>query len=241
MMGRSGCLERFGSFIRNLPAPAEFCLVLFIGFGLYIAGSIWMVIKSGRIEINNAGCCVILIGELLLLPTVLWIGKIRGWSPATFGFLASWKGTAAGVLLFIVAQLTMVGTGIGAQLLHPERPPFGVARLAIPLVLLVSIINPVFEEVLEAGYFIRSLQGFGMWPAVLAAALFRVTLHWWLGINAALSVFALGILFGLVYWRWRQLWPLVIAHWLCDMVGLLYVSHQSGLAMRLDVATLRTL
>jgi membrane protease YdiL (CAAX protease family) len=175
--------------------------------------------KSRRLEINNAGCITVSVAELLILSVVLWIGKLRGWSLKTFGSEVSWKGTGAGMLLFIAAQLGMAGVGIGAQMLHPEQVRVSVGHLAVPLVLLLSIVNPIFEEVLEVGYFIHSFRRFGRWPAVLASALFRASLHWWLGVNGVLAILALGVLLGFAYWRWRQLWPLVVAHWLCDMLG----------------------
>src|SRR5678816_3536152 len=66
-----------------------------------------------------------------------------------------------------------------------------------------------------------------MWPAVLASAAFRALFHLPFGINAMLSIFALGLIFGLVYWRWRQLWPLIVAHSLADMLTLFYGSYHA--------------
>jgi hypothetical protein len=51
------------SFIHNLSARAELCLIMFIGFGLLIADSLWMVAKSGDVEISNAGCVVSAVSE----------------------------------------------------------------------------------------------------------------------------------------------------------------------------------
>jgi len=212
-------------FIRNLSAPAEFCLVLLIGFGLFIIVQIWNVVHSEHAEINNFGMTACVIIELLVLVPVLWIGRIRGWSLGTFGLKISWKGTGAGILLFIFAEAAMSGSGMLMQLIHPVQPRYVVTGATVPFILLLSLINPVFEEVLEAGYIIHSLQRFGIWPAILAGAVFRAFYHLWYGVNTALCLFAFAVVFGIAYWRWRQLWPLIVAHALSDFVGLMYWSH----------------
>jgi membrane protease YdiL (CAAX protease family) len=51
--------------------------------------------------------------------------------------------------------------------------------------------------------------------------------HLQFGINAAVAVFALGMMFGFTYWRWRQLWPLVVAHVLADLLAFSYGSCQA--------------
>ncbi len=67
-----------------------------------------------------------------------------------------------------------------------------------------------------------------MWRAVLASALFRATLHTYQGLDGALSILAVGVIFGFTYWRWRQLWPLIVAHALLDFVGFLNLNHHAA-------------
>ena len=73
---------------------------------------------------------------------------------------------------------------------------------------------------IETGYFVRSLERYGMWVAVFASALFRAFLHAYQGVNAIVVIFPIGLIFGFVYWRRRQLWPLVVAHVLFDLYAL---------------------
>jgi membrane protease YdiL (CAAX protease family) len=96
--------------------------------------------------------------------------------------------------------------------------------LTLPFIILNSVTNPLFEELLEAGYLISALHKLGMWPAILAGALIRAFLHAYLGASGAMAVLATGVIFGLVYWRWRQLWPLIVAHALLDFLGLMHVD-----------------
>jgi membrane protease YdiL (CAAX protease family) len=212
-------------FIRSLSAPAEFCLVLLIGFGGSIAFEAWSMAHRHVVVINDGPVLSTLVQELLELAVILWIGRIRGWSISTFGWRISWKGTAGGFLLFATVTTVKILLSIAMFAIHPERPGFVVAGLTVPVIILLTVINPFFEELLEAGYFIHALRKYGMWPVVLASSLFRGILHLYQGFNGAAAIFAGGVFIGVAYWRWRQLWPLVVAHALDDFLGLLYLRH----------------
>jgi membrane protease YdiL (CAAX protease family) len=212
-------------FIRSLSAPAEFCLVLLIGFGASIAFEGWSIAHRHVTVINDGLILNTLVLELLELAAILWIGRIRGWSISTFGWRISWKGTAAGILLFTTATTVKILVSISLSAIHSERPGFMVAELTVRVIILLTVINPFFEELLEAGYFIHSLRRYGMWPVVLVSSLFRGILHLYQGFDGAAAIFAGGVFIGLAYWRWRQLWPLVVAHSLDDFLGLLYLRH----------------
>ena len=227
MSGSSGCFQRLRLIARSLSATAEFFLILAIGFGPLIAFELWGVLRAERLELSTAGAVAFPLVELVILVPVLWIGRARGWSFANFGFTISWKGTVGGLLLFLIAQAVSSGITLLAQILHPGSAPYSFGHVAVLAILFISIINPVFEELLETGYFIHSLQRFGMWPAVMASAAFRGLFHLQFGINAALGVFAFGLIFALAYWRWRQLWPLIVAHSLADLLALLYGSYHA--------------
>jgi membrane protease YdiL (CAAX protease family) len=99
--------------------------------------------------------------------------------------------------------------------------PHVVRHLSPGFLALLVAVNPVFEETLEAGYFIQSLQRHGMWVAVGASAAFRAFLHAYQGLNALLLILPVGLIFGFAYWKWRRLWPLVFAHALLDLYALL--------------------
>lgn len=223
------------SFVRNLSPRAEFCLVILICFGVPIIGithGFASHLTHGaprQVHFSNSTLLQVLIYEAVVLALVFRrIGRIRGWSFGTFGFQISWRWTVAGILLFVMAELF----AWLAQAIHPAAAalPAGVSagKLTVPFVILFSVANPFFEELMETGYFIKSLQGFGIWPAVLASALFRAFLHAHLGFFGAMNIMVMGILFGLVYWKWRQLWPLIVGHSLMDLVGLLYAVHYAA-------------
>ena len=220
------------SIIRNLSLPTEFCLVIFICFGLTIAANLrWIshhvspvppTPANSVIRLNNDDIVVAVVLKVVTLSAVLWIGSIRGWSLATFGFRLSWKWTGAGALLFVAFLLVQHLLGsLFRGIFHMAVDFHRASYLTIPFIILVSIVNPVFEEALEVGYFFHALQRHGLWLTVLASAIFRGFLHLTMGISGVVFMFAEGSLHGFVYWRCRQLWPLIIAHALQMLYSLL--------------------
>jgi membrane protease YdiL (CAAX protease family) len=220
------------SFIRNLSAPAEFFLVVLVCFWWGILGSIRAVVSRSwgvpsTAPFTDRGAITLVVLELSSLAVTFWIARVRGWSLRSFDLHPTWRSTGAGILLLIaIASARYAGAALtnalspGAVHLLPV-----ISRVSLPLLVLTLAINPVFEEMVETGYFVRSLERYGMWSAVLASSLFRAFLHAHLGVNAIVVVFPIGLIFGFVYWRWRRLWPLVVAHVLFDAYALFPQSH----------------
>jgi membrane protease YdiL (CAAX protease family) len=220
------------SFIRNLSAPAEFFLVVLVSFWWGIIGSIAVVVSllwgaSSTAKLTDSGALLLVIIELSALAVTFWIGRIRSWSFRSFGLQTAWRSTGAGILLCLTAGSAIYVSVVLANFMLPGAAQFlpVASHVSMTLVILTSAINPVFEEIIETGYFIQSLQRHGMWSAVLASALFRAFLHAYQGVNAIVVIFPIGLIFGFVYWKWRQLWPLVIAHALFDLYALFSRSH----------------
>jgi len=222
------------SFIRNLSASAEFCLVALLAFGLPVIGSILVIarrvmnVEPHPVRFDDHTVIVLLLTEASILAIVLGIGRIRGWAAERFRVGVSWKFTAMGFFLYgaATAVAVLVHSSVWAHRanLATHAPVSVGVGLTLPFIILNSVTNPVFEEMLEAGYLISALHKFGMWPAILAGAFLRAFLHLYLGTPGALVVLVTGVIFGLVYWRWRQLWPLIVAHALLDFLGLMHVN-----------------
>jgi uncharacterized protein len=218
------------SIIRSFSVPTEFCLVVFIGFGLTIVGTLaWMInhlyapaAAPSAMRLTSDGIIFGVVMRTVALSAVLWIGHIRGWSLVTFGLRPSWKWTGVGVLLFLANGLAgHVLRFLMTEVFHTTVDFHRVSQLTLSFVLLICIVNPVFEEALECGYFFQVLQRYGMWVTVLVSAVFRGFLHASMGVSGFVFVFVLGLLFGFFYWRWRQLWPLIVAHALQMLYALL--------------------
>ena len=83
------------AFVRNLSVRLEFCLVLLVGFGPFVAMQLWNAVQRKPLHMTNAGLVAFSITELILFAAVLWVGKVRGWSIAKFGFKVSWGRSGA--------------------------------------------------------------------------------------------------------------------------------------------------
>ena len=222
------------SFIRNFPAPVEFCIVVSLWFDPLLIGGCFGLreplhsLHSGFWELNNTGQIRSAILQLIALAVLIWIGNIRGWPLSKLGTAISWKGTGGGILLATVSYAVTYSVWTICAVFFHSKHPHVIETSMIPVIISITIINSVFEEVVEAGYFIYTFSRFGMWPAILASASLRTLYHVpWVGIDGLIGIFAVGLLFAFAYWRWRQLWPLVIAHSLRNLYFLLYAIHHA--------------
>jgi len=208
------------------------CLVFVICFGLSIAHSVWVVagwlmsVPSRQVDGGAGALMFVVVHEVLALAVVLWIGRIRGWSPKTFGLRVSLKLTGAGVLLALCVALVAGLVAAMLGFLNPggwRVPAHG--QITLLTVIVVSLINPLFEEFTELGYLVYSLQRFGICVAIGASAILRGFLHAYGGLNAVLLNGTIGLVFVLAYCRWRQLWPPIVAHAMINFLSLLPLIH----------------
>jgi membrane protease YdiL (CAAX protease family) len=89
------------------------------------------------------------------------------------------------------------------------------------LVFLTSTVNGIFEELFVAGYIIIVLAATrGTWVAINVSTVVRLLYHLYQGPVGVITIVPMGLLYGYVYARTRQLWPLIFAHVLIDIVGL---------------------
>jgi hypothetical protein len=221
------------SFIRNLPAPVEFLIVVSLWLDpLLISGCFLLpkFLQSGFWEFSNAFMIRTAILQLIVLVVLMGIGNIRGWTLQKLGIKISWKGTGGGILLAVVSYAATYGIWtIYELIIPPGHPIVRDTNLAIPVIISTVIINSVFEEVVEAGYFIHTFSRFGMWSAILAGALLRMFYHLPLmRMEALLGILATALMFEYAYWRWRQLWPLVLAHTLRNLYFYLIAIHHAA-------------
>jgi membrane protease YdiL (CAAX protease family) len=213
---------------RRFSDATEFILVTLVCFWWAIAANAvaitgYLMRVSVPVTVND-GQMLTLVGiELVGLALASWIGLARGWSVWSFGLRPTWRGTRAGLVLAATTAIALTLLGLLVNFAYPGSVRFAPlpGSLNLAVVLLVSAVNPVFEEAMGVGYFIHALRRFGMWPAVLASAGFRTFLHAYQGFNALVIVLPLGIAFAVVYSRYGRVWPLVVAHAAFSMVALL--------------------
>ncbi|WP_369208596.1 CPBP family intramembrane glutamic endopeptidase, partial [Streptomyces sp. PU-14G] len=99
-----------------------------------------------------------------------------------------------------------------------------------PVLFASAVQNSVLEEVVVVGYLLRRLSQLGWSPvaALAAGAVLRGSYHLYQGIGGFLGNLAMGVVFGLLYLRWRRVGPLVAAHALIDIVAFVGYALLAG-------------
>jgi membrane protease YdiL (CAAX protease family) len=177
-----------------------------------------------------------------LAPAFLVVHLVRrdGEGVASIGL--SWdqprRDAIRGAALFVVVGLAGLGIYLAAV-------QFGVNRLVVPAppadhwwtypALFMSASGAaVLEEVIVLGYLVTRLQQVGWTPlaAVVGCAVLRGGYHLYQGWGGFAGNLLMGLLFGLLFLRWRRTWPFVIAHFLLDLAAgagwLLFHQHLPG-------------
>ncbi len=94
--------------------------------------------------------------------------------------------------------------------------------IGLPTIFAVSLLNPVFEEVFACAFVVSSLKDRrGFWFAVNASIAIRLSYHLYQGPAGIVSIIPFGFLFAFWYARTGRLWPIIIAHAMYDLLGLM--------------------
>lgn len=224
-------MNRLHEAIRRLPPGVEFLVVVTWAFGLPIFASIMSLAASNDLRspvFTNAELFAAILFEVIQLGFLAWFLRIRGWTLTKFGLAFSWSGTAIGIALLAVTYALAVGVQYVAQVVFQYDVQAAIARaprfdenLSMQLLFLISVVNAIAEELFVAGYVITALQPRrGLWVAINASVVVRLLYHLYQGPIGVLTSVPMGLLYGYLYSRTRQLWPLIVAHVLLVLVTL---------------------
>ena len=89
------------------------------------------------------------------------------------------------------------------------------------MLILSAVQNALLEEVVVIGYLFIRLRQLA-WSAVAIVALsavIRGSYHLYQGIGGFIGNLIMGVIFGLIYLRWKRVGPLVVAHTLLDITA----------------------
>jgi membrane protease YdiL (CAAX protease family) len=141
---------------------------------------------------------------------------------------------ARGAVLFLVVAAGGIAIYLGAVAVGVNRfvvpvPPTG-HWWTVPALLLNAAQAALLEEIIVLGYLVTRLQQLRWAPmaAVVGAAVLRGSYHLYQGWGGFAGNLLMGLLFGLLFLRWRRTWPFVVAHFLLDVgagVGFLLFRH----------------
>ncbi len=206
---------------RNPLSLHEVALVVAIFAGWFMYSSVAAVLSGFPVpHLTDKDAIGIVLTECLAFPVALAVLWSRGWRPKDLAIHVTWLHSFVGVLLFggtilinlVVWELLsklVGGADFLKQFLH-------AISLSFPVALLVSIINGAFEEFFLCRYLVEAFARFGYPIALGVSAFVRVMYHLYQGPLGAITVLAFGIAVSAFYWRFRQVWPVMLAHMLAD-------------------------
>lgn len=226
-------MNRLHEAIRRLPEGVEFLVVVTWAFGLPIFASIMSLgaPEGNRAPVfTNTELFAAILFEVIQLGFLAWFLRIRGWTLEKFGLAFSWSGTLVGLVLLVLTYGLVVGVQYFAQVAFQYDMQAAIARaprfdedLSMQLLFLISVVNAIVEELFVAGYIITAIAPRrGMWTAINVSVVVRLLYHLYQGPIGVLTSVPMGLLYGYLYSRTRQLWPLIVAHVLLEIIALAF-------------------
>ena len=219
-------------WLRSLPLASEVTLVLLVAFGLSIPVSLAALFgglpSEATAPITNQALLTLALYEFVILIVLAAFLRLRGWTLERLGLWPSVRDSLVGCALAGVAYLGYALLELAAGSLWPELVQAANAShligadLSWGSVLLVSAVNPVFEEVFLCGYVIAALrERLGVTAAINVSAGVRVFCHFYQGALGVLGIVPIALLFAYWYARSGRLWSLIVAHAILDITALM--------------------
>jgi membrane protease YdiL (CAAX protease family) len=119
-----------------------------------------------------------------------------------------------GILLYLAGNalgitVTIVPTALGTY------------WWTLPILILAAVRAALEEEIIVVGYLFTRLREFGWkpWAVIGFSAVLRGSYHLYQGFGPFVGNVLMGIVFGLAYQRWGRVMPLVVAHFILDVLS----------------------
>ncbi len=204
----------------------EFLAVTTVAFGYLILVSLAAVVypSTQPAVMSDSHLHSLVRYEAIVLIVLAIFLYFRGWSFRGVGLRLHPTDPAIGLGLAVLAYAAYYFVYAVAEFGVPgvAQPGPSSAEFTLGAVILVSLLNPIFEEVLVCGYvvsyFRRSKRGF--WFAVNTSVALRLAYHLYQGAFGVISIVPLGLVFTYWFARTGRLWPIIIAHAIFDFVAL---------------------
>jgi membrane protease YdiL (CAAX protease family) len=210
------------------PERTEAVIVVFgaFGYALISTASYLFGVRPGA-AITEHHLRFLLVYEPTTLVILGGFLHIRGWTFKRVGLSPRFIDTLIGIGLAIGSYAAYVALWILASAAHLQPTFLNGARsavgghFALPTVIAVSILNPLFEELFVCGYVITAAKERGhLALGVNASIAIRLAYHLYQGGVGVVGIIPLGMIFAVWFSRTGRLWPVVVAHGLTDFVGL---------------------
>ena len=119
-----------------------------------------------------------------------------------------------GLGLYALARVIGINTDVHASGL-------GDHWWTVPVLILSAAENAVLEEEVMIGFLFTRLRqlGWNVIAIISFSAIIRGSYHLYQGIGGFIGNLIMGVIFGLIYLRWRRVSPLIVAHTLLDVAA----------------------
>jgi membrane protease YdiL (CAAX protease family) len=210
--------------LRRLSPAAELIVVNLICFGPFAARSILELTQRKTTFLFDDRRALTLIGiELVCGTLAVLLLRARGWKLSDFGLRVTMPQTIAGMLLLIGANFIISALYELVRFTTNTDPALATTtfqdKLTWPVLIALTLINPLYDELFLVAYNVVAAKEHGAAFAITLSAAIRFLCHIEQGPITTVTILPLGLLFALVYWRWRLLWPLIVAHGVMDFMG----------------------
>ncbi|MFY8110013.1 MAG: CPBP family intramembrane glutamic endopeptidase [Bacteroidia bacterium] len=213
------------SFLTN-KSFNEFIIVIGLGFGLFIYSSTYNAFFNSKAEIsqtyNSYDFIFICLYELLVISIIIKYLKHRKWIYNDFNLHFSLGMILVALSLIVFREiLGFILTFIFEQteiLKASEKETEINIYSGFFSILLITIINSIYEEVLLIGYIFKRLEK--LHPALVISISFiiRESFHTYQGLENLPMVLSISIVFGLYYYKFKKLWPIILAHGISNSI-----------------------
>jgi membrane protease YdiL (CAAX protease family) len=220
-------LSLLAALARALPPQAEFALVIAAAFGLFIVTSLAHAIAPETIVLSGARFARTAAYETVVATALAVFLTWRGWRLADLGFVRP-RLEDAGLALVLFAATTAATMTLWYLLPPTTRAAIAPINLVfesdgvdLPFVLVFSLINGAFEETFVCAYVLSAWRGASMWHAITVSTAIRLAYHLYQGPLAIVTIGPFGLILAWFYATRGRIWPVIAAHALADVVGLL--------------------
>jgi membrane protease YdiL (CAAX protease family) len=220
--------------LQALPLAAEFAIVILGAFGVFFVATFLSLLDSagsvysGDTSRYSGGHLFSLVVYELPIGAVLFAFlRVRGWSLKRLGVRFTAGETLIGFALAFCAEFACYATLWAVAIASPafvrairawDMTPGG---FGLATVIVVSIVNPIFEETFVCGYVISVLKERADFStAITISVAIRLLYHLYQGPIAFIGIIPFGLVLGWWYARTGRLWPAIVAHGLGDFIAM---------------------
>lgn len=160
-----------------------------------------------------------------LVLYLLWQPGRSAFRRIGFDLTRPGRDAASGLLLLAAIgvpgiALYALGRALGVTV-AVQASPAAWLWWTVPILVFRALEAALTEEIIVVGYLFTRFRelGVGPWATIISSALLRGSYHLYQGFGPFVGNVAMGVVFGWCYERWGRTMPLVIAHWMLDIVS----------------------